>query len=338
MRKLKQACEQGEWFRLRCIGVTLTTILFLTPSVVAVTSNDLINAVLSFPPIGVHEGYRPDLAVKSANALIAAKPAMVLETLRLLAGAKYSASKRPTEERICCLCRLIFVPSGTNTMLVQPNFGFIMLFPHRTRLREFACSAPFAIIEDVPLSFTIGPCGAGSDAAQQYLEYCASNGVLRTKPFPIPTIATTSNAVEKLVSEVLSSPQETGWERDLISDKDDVRGIWQQVKNMAEPRGDLRNTEDAYGNNKSDTSNAVIIDQPAPMMARGILQAECDGLRAIIAQQEKKAESLRAGLRKGTTQESDIKRQEDIINDLRADLKRLTAEGVADGNAIPPAK
>jgi len=97
---------------------------------------------------------------------------------------------------------------------------------------------PFAIVNDVPLSLTVGYRLEGrAERAEDYLTYCESNGVFRVITFPIPTPMAASNALNELFS---SAPwkalkwkdTDLNWSYELSEEaaKGDLR---QQVQNMA---------------------------------------------------------------------------------------------------------
>jgi hypothetical protein len=96
---------------------------------------------------------------------------------------------------------------------------------------------PFAIVQNVPLSMTIGYELEGiPEDANSYIAYCLSNGVFRTQLFPVPTQTSASNAL----CQVLASPvwkalkwkdSGEGWSYTLSEDYV-KESLWQQVKNM----------------------------------------------------------------------------------------------------------
>jgi hypothetical protein len=101
---------------------------------------------------------------------------------------------------------------------------------------------PFAITNGVPLSMTRGYALAGfAERARNYLDYCASNGVVRVALFPAVSAATASNVLD----QVLSSPawkalkwtdSGLGWSYSL--DENDTKAmLWKQVESIANAQG-----------------------------------------------------------------------------------------------------
>jgi hypothetical protein len=97
---------------------------------------------------------------------------------------------------------------------------------------------PFAIVEKVPLSMTIGyALGGRAEQADSYIAYCRSNGIFRTDLFPPPTPSGASNALH----QVLASPawkalkwQDSGVGWSYTLDEVSAREtLWKQVENMA---------------------------------------------------------------------------------------------------------
>ena len=97
---------------------------------------------------------------------------------------------------------------------------------------------PFAIVQNVPLSMTIGYSLEGvPERADDYITYCMSNGTFRTQSFPVPS-STTAN---KALHEVLASPawkalrwkdSGVGWSYTLSEDSAKEM-LWKQIENMA---------------------------------------------------------------------------------------------------------
>ena len=101
---------------------------------------------------------------------------------------------------------------------------------------------PFAITNEVPLSTTLGySLGGLAERARDYLAYCASSGVFRATPFPMPTPATASNALHQIMlssawKELRWKDSGPGWSYSL-DESDTKETLWKQVENMANPQG-----------------------------------------------------------------------------------------------------
>ncbi|HXD01192.1 MAG TPA: hypothetical protein VN048_17775 [Verrucomicrobiae bacterium] len=193
-------------------------------------SNDVEQAILSFPNISAWE-YRPDEAVRSANTLISAG-----QNLACAALEKVAKTGRGSPN-ICHLCRLVFIPKSSTEILRAPMLGAPELLPLNSMKDSDWPHMPFAIVDDVPLSMTLGySLGGRAERPEDYLAYCLSNGVFRTKPFAGPTSNTASNALNK----ILKSPawkalkwkdSGVGWSYTLSEDYAREM-LWKQVKNM----------------------------------------------------------------------------------------------------------
>lgn len=160
---------------------------------------NLVSAVLNFPDIAVWN-YSPDLAVQTANKFITTSPSNAIKALKEVTTIKIPLSEQyDANQKICHLCRLIFVAKTPANPLRAPMLGAPGLLPYMSMRPSDWPYMPFAIVDNVPLSLTSGYDIVGKpESAVSYVSYCISNGVLRAKPYPIPTVATASNALNKL--------------------------------------------------------------------------------------------------------------------------------------------
>jgi len=200
-------------------------------------SNDVEQAILSFPTISAWE-FRPDEAVRSANMLITAGQKPACAALEKVAKAKRNFPEDyEVDEKICHLCRLVFIPKSSTKLLREPYLGAPELLPLHSMKDSDWPNMPFAIVNDVPLSMTLGYSLEGrAEKPEDYLAYCISNGVFRTTPFPVPTANTASNAL----NIILTSPEwkalkwkdsGVGWSYSLSEDYA-KETVWKQVENM----------------------------------------------------------------------------------------------------------
>ena len=200
-------------------------------------SNDVEQAILSFPKISAWD-FRPDKAVQSANTLIRAGQNSACTELKKVAMAKRPLSEMyEVDQKICHLCRLVFVSKSSTNYLRAPALGAPELLPlHSMNISDWPYM-PFAIVNDVPLSMTLGYTLEGvSERPEDYLAYCISNGVFRKTSFPVPTVNTASNAL----NVILPSPawkalkwkdSGVGWSYSLGEDYAKEM-VWKQVENM----------------------------------------------------------------------------------------------------------
>ena len=205
-------------------------------------SSNLDQAVLKFPNINVWK-FRPDEAVRSANVLIAAGQDAACASLERVGGVQREfPENNRVNERVCLLCRLLFVPQSNSVPLRPPWLGGPELLPWHSMKDEDWPDSPFVIAESVPLSISSGYSLEGNpESARRYIAYCKSNGVFRAKMFPIPTRISASNALQ----QVLTSPawkalkwQDSGptWTYKLSEDHA-KEGLWSQVGNISELEG-----------------------------------------------------------------------------------------------------
>lgn len=201
-------------------------------------TNAVERAVLAFPGVSAWE-FRPDEAVRSANVLIAVGREPACAGLRKVASMKWGFPKGyEVNQKVCYLCRLLFVPRTEGEVLRAPGLGAPELLPLNSMREADWPFMPFAIVQNVPLSMTIGYSLEGGlpEKSDSYLAYCMTNGTFRTQPFPIPTPTTSSNALQ----QVLGSPawkslkwQDSGLGWSYALDQGYAReALWKQVENM----------------------------------------------------------------------------------------------------------
>jgi len=200
-------------------------------------TNSIDQAILAFPKISAWE-FRPDEAVRSANVLIAAGSEAACSALKRVGNAKWDFPEDyEMDQKVCHLCRLVFVPQTGGKPLRAPRLGAPELLPlHSMRDADWPFM-PFAIVQNVPLSMTLGYSLEGvPERAADYITYCMSNGTFRTQSFPMPSSTTASNALH----EVLASPawkalkwkdSGVGWSYTLSEDYTKEM-VWKQVGNM----------------------------------------------------------------------------------------------------------
>ena len=178
---------------------TLTAAALLALSAHAGT-NDIETAVLRFPELPAWK-FRPDIAVECANTLIQIGRDSACDQLKHLADKRWESIEQheKVNEYICLLCRLVFVSKGPSESLRAPRLGALGGVPYGSMDSRAWPYLPFAITNGVPLSMTSGYMGSGvAERAGNYLTYCASNGVFRTTPFPVPTASSASNALHQV--------------------------------------------------------------------------------------------------------------------------------------------
>ncbi len=201
-------------------------------------TNTIDQAILAFPNISAWE-FRPDAAVRSANVLSAAGRESACAALKRVGTAKWDFPQDyEMDQKVCHLCRLLFVSRTDRELLRAPLLGAPELLPlHSMRDADWPYM-PFAIVQDAPLSMTLGyTLGGMPESADSYITYCMSNGTFRTQPFPIPSSITASNALRA----VLASPawkalkwQDSGAGSSYTLSEDYAKEmLWKQVENMA---------------------------------------------------------------------------------------------------------
>jgi len=165
----------------------------------AAASPDLEKAILSFPKLDA-EKYRPDLAVRSANALIAAGPQAAIAALENVTLAKRELEENyQINEKVCHLARLLFTPTNVASELLAPRLGAPAFLLYNSMDATNWPDLPFLITNGIPLSFNIGYIMVGmAERSYNYLSYCKANGAFRTELFPTPTYTAVSNALGQL--------------------------------------------------------------------------------------------------------------------------------------------
>jgi len=215
------------------IGVSL---LALAAPCLPVAGADLQTAIMSFPKISA-ETYRPDIAVDSANTLIAAGNDAATAALEKIAMGNHDLDTYSVvNEKVCHLCRLLFIPTNGAGPLRPPKLGAMRLLPADSMNPLDWPDLPFVISKNIPLSMTVGYSGAGvAERGEAYLAYCKLNGTFRVSPFERPTTTTASNAL----NQVLSSPawKALDWKAEGLgssytsSEQYAKRVLWRQVEN-----------------------------------------------------------------------------------------------------------
>lgn len=209
-------------------------------------TNDLKEAIRSFP---YQFNYRPDDAVRCANVLIAAGEQRACEALSEAADAQPGIGGRPEGENIVLLCRLLFAPEDPARPIPRPNDCFLMPAQGAV-VYERGHHFPLLITNGVPLLLprTSSPQGALTgrgcfEEPKEYLDLCREKGVFRTQPFPIPTTASASNAVESILTS--AEWQSLKWHNStndgtILSAEWGRQDMWRQIENMGRPRQQVR--------------------------------------------------------------------------------------------------
>jgi len=201
------------------------------------TTNDLERAILSFPEVSASE-YRPDVAVASANALITAGEEAASATLEQVATSQRELNNSyQIAQKVCHLCRLLYRPKTASELLRPPRLGGLSGMPYNSMNASDWPDLPFAVVDDVPLSMSLGYNLAGkAELAKNYLAYCKTNGVFRTHLYPVPTSLVASNAFNKVLNSAAWKSlkwkdEGVGWHYDhnegFVKEM-----LWQQVERM----------------------------------------------------------------------------------------------------------
>jgi hypothetical protein len=213
-------------------------------------TNEIENAIDSFPKMNARE-FRPDEAVRSANILIEAgresASAAIQSTLsakreRRAAHAGFDQKLMEEEgeinQKVCCLCRLIFTPTNSSKFLRAPRLGASQFLPYESLTPPDWPDIPFVIFNNVPLSMNLGYAGSGiPERGENYLAYCQANGAFRTQIFPQATCLTASNALNELFSSAMWKALQwkdegVGWSH-AFDENDAKEGLWKQIENIA---------------------------------------------------------------------------------------------------------
>lgn len=183
-------------------GVFLSLIYFtlapLSPPCLG-AGEDLAAAIHNFPRLSAIE-YRPDVAVDSLNTLIRSGQSNACAALRKVAAeTQGDLAVLEMDQKVCLLCRLLFLPRNTKSVLRGPRLGGSHLLPDESMKPADWPFLPYAIIDGLPISVSLGYTLQGiAEPAEKYLSYCESNGTIRLEPFPVPTTISVSNALVKL--------------------------------------------------------------------------------------------------------------------------------------------
>jgi hypothetical protein len=223
------------------LGVLATVVTKSYPA----ATNELELAVRGFPEVAAEE-YRPDKAIKAANALISAGKQTTHELITGLGhGTPQSLTHQDLVEReslnkrLCCLCRLLFTPKSFSAPLRPPKLGTPVNMPYASMGSGTWPDLPFTVISNTPISMNLGYAGSGiAERAKDYLAYCESQGVFRTQPFPQPTYTSVSNSLYQVFHSAAwkslrwrdSGP---GWQYN-IDEGYAMEMLWSQLRNMSE--------------------------------------------------------------------------------------------------------
>ena len=116
------------------------------------SGGDLDKAIRSFPKISV-EVYRPDLAADSANTLISAGPDAAIAALGEVARSNRDLDNyAELNNKLCHLCRLLFIATNTAGPLRPPKLGMPQLVPADSMRPQDWPDLPFVITNNIPLS------------------------------------------------------------------------------------------------------------------------------------------------------------------------------------------
>jgi len=96
---------------------------------------------------------------------------------------------------------------------------------------------PFAITNEIPLSVTLGYRLEGlSERASDYLSYCLVNGQFRNVKFPLPTVLSASNALNRVLNSqawnTLKWTNSVNGKDYIIIESHVRKQLWKQVGNM----------------------------------------------------------------------------------------------------------
>jgi hypothetical protein len=199
-------------------------------------NEDLDKAILKFPKLAAAD-YRVDVAVESANTLIRAGQASACAAFhRIASQTQGNIEMFETNERMCLLCRLLFLPTNLAEPLRGPRLGGSNLLPYDSMKSGDWPYLPFDIVDGVPLSLSMGYALQGMpETPERYLAYCEKNGTFRLQPFPTPSAVTVSNALVKVFTSRWKSLQ---WEpkgpgrKYKLNEAYAKEMLWKQVENM----------------------------------------------------------------------------------------------------------
>lgn len=158
-------------------------------------------------------------------------------TQRLADSTNYPGNSREVNEKLCHLCRLLFVARSGHSSLRRPRLGSLWLLPYQSMPEETWPHLPFAIVDGIPLSVNCGYATVGvAEPASYYLAYCKANGGFRKEAFTVPTMSTATNALSKLIMSpawgALKWKDEVDGPGYDLSEDDAKEMLWKQVQNM----------------------------------------------------------------------------------------------------------
>jgi hypothetical protein len=224
------------------VRVAIQVLAFVAAFSSYAATNDVEQAIFAFPKISVWD-FRSDQAVRSVNVLVGVGRERACAALEAIAKTNRGPLQdHDVNEKVCHLCRLLFLPGDAAKPLRPPGLGGPELLPLQSMKPSDWPYLPFAIVNDVPLSLTVGYKGEGrAERAEDYLAYCQSNGVFRVSAFPIPTPVTANKALNALFVSARWRAlkwKDAGenWSYDM-SEEAAKGDLLQQVKNMANPQG-----------------------------------------------------------------------------------------------------
>jgi hypothetical protein len=202
-------------------------------------AGNLEASITSFPKISP-DSYRPDVAAICANTLILAGSDVTTTALDTLSRTNVDPDNYfALNEKVCHLCRLIFVSTNAAKPLRPPSIGAMRLLPSKSMTPAEWPDLPFAIVDNIPLTMTVGYAGAGiAERGESYLAYCKAYGRIRTNTLSVPTALSASNALSRVFSS--AAWKSLNWnEKDPVpytsSEDDDKQILWKQVENMKRP-------------------------------------------------------------------------------------------------------
>ena len=182
-------------FRMAFKQIYLSTLALIVCGTFSAAADDLETNIVNFPIIG-SDHYNPDVAVNSANALIAAGREKACAAMEKVAEGKIDVSgNNQNVQDVCCLCRLLFIPKDPSQRLRSPGIGDARLLSYSMNRPEWP-DVPFVIVSNMPLCIITGYRLEGMvEPPQEYLAYCESNGTSRTQLFSKPSAVSVSNAL-----------------------------------------------------------------------------------------------------------------------------------------------
>lgn len=208
-------------------------------------TNHLVAAIQTFPRLEANR-YRPDIAARSANILIAAGPAAakaalesMIQTNRIYTQIREINKRDELNQQLCHLIRLLFVSTNLACPLRAPQLGIYQSLPVLTMKTNDWPDLPFVRNNNIPLSFNLGYCFGGvPEPAANYLAYCTSHGSFRTELFADPSWVTASNALKQVLDSTAWrslkwTDKEFGFTYNL--DRGEVeKSLWEQITHLVQ--------------------------------------------------------------------------------------------------------